>query len=315
MKISQYSAGGAIVSGDKFVIARGGQNYSELGATLIGIAGEVHNAWIAPQLFATLQVPLTCPGNVPISPTSPAYVYIGAAWRELTAQPTTPTMANGTNWFNSGSAELATKEIDYFVYLGYNAIDGVVMGVSRIPYATKYSDFSTTSTNEKYCRIGNIAHASANDEYHVIGRFAATLSAGAGYTWSLPGFTPLNLIQHPIHESRVKTWAPAISSGGGVPTSWTITASNYLIRMSTIYAWLDLTVTNKGTATGLLVASLPFLTSALAGGGGTDANTSKAISFYVGTVAPGNVYISLYDGTTEWVNNNRPVVSPVYSIT
>lgn len=312
MKISQYSAGGAIVSGDKFVIARGGQNYSELGATLIGIAGEVHNAWIAPQLFATLQVPLTCPGNVPISPTSPAYVYIGAAWRELTAQPTTPTMANGTNWFNSGSAELATKEIDYFVYLGYNAIDGVVMGVSRIPYATKYSDFSTTSTNEKYCRIGNIAHASANDEYHVIGRFAATLSAGAGYTWSLPGFTPLNLIQHPIHETRQLSWAPVMTSQGGVPTSETVNNAKYLLRYSTMYVWLDVTITNKGTATGYVQHTIPFSSAFLSSGGGQDVTTGVAIAYYVGT----NIaYILKYDATTEWVNNNRPVIAPVISIT
>lgn len=242
MKISQYSAGGSIVSGDKFVIARGGQNYAMLGAAFIGSPGELRNAWIVPQSFANLQVALTCPGNITISPTSPAYVYIGG-WREMTSQPATPTMANGTNWFAMGSAEMATKEVDLFYYLGYNATDGVVAGVSRIPYATKYSDFSTTSTNERYCRIGNIAHATANDEYHVVARFAATLSAGAGYTWSIPTYTPSNLIQHPIWETRWLTWAPVITGYSANPTT---TLYRYKFRLDTCQ--LDMDEQGNGTS-------------------------------------------------------------------
>jgi hypothetical protein len=32
-------------------------------------------------------------------------------------------MNAGTNWFNAGSTELATKEIDYFTYIGFNTTD------------------------------------------------------------------------------------------------------------------------------------------------------------------------------------------------
>ena len=46
----------------------------------------------------------------------------------------------------------------------------------------------------------------AGDYYTVIGRFAATLSAGAGYTWTVPTFTNANLIQRPIFETRLLDW-------------------------------------------------------------------------------------------------------------
>jgi hypothetical protein len=135
---------------------------------------------------------------------SPVHVRIGDTVRSITAA-LSVTKNAGTNWFNAGSAELATKEIDYFAYLGYNATDGVVLGFARIPWATQYSSFSTTTTDEKYCAISTITTAAGTDYYELIGRFAATLSAGAGYTWSVPTFTAENLIQRPIYETRVLT--------------------------------------------------------------------------------------------------------------
>jgi hypothetical protein len=160
-------------------------------------------------------------GNNPSS-TNPVYIRIGDTIRSITSA-LSVTKNAGTNWFNAGSSELATKEIDYFVYLGYNAKDGVVIGFSRIPYATEYSQFSTTSTDEKYCAISTITNAAAGDDYVVIGRFAATLSAGAGYTWSVPTFDSKNLIQRPIFETRRLLWAPTLTGSG----SWTFTGVSY----------------------------------------------------------------------------------------
>jgi hypothetical protein len=122
------------------------------------------------------------------SVTDPVYVTIGGVVRTITSA-LSVTKNAGTNWFGSGAVELATKEIDYFVYLGYNSTDGVVIGFSRIPYARIYSDFNTTTTNERYCAISNITTAASNDNYIVIGRFAATLSATASFNWSsIPSF-------------------------------------------------------------------------------------------------------------------------------
>lgn len=139
-------------------------------------------------------------GNDP-SVSNPVYCRIGDTVRTLTTA-LSVTKNAGTNWFNSGSSELATKERDYFVYLGYNATDGVVIGFSPIPFGTQYSVFSATTTNEKYAAISTITNAVSTDYYEVIGRFAATLSAGAGYTWTVPTFTSINLIQRPIFLTR-----------------------------------------------------------------------------------------------------------------
>lgn len=157
-------------------------------------------------------------GNDP-SASNPVYCRIGDTVRSITSA-LSVTKNAGTNWCNAGSAELATKEIDYFVYLGYNATDGVVIGFSRIPYATLYSDFSATTTNEKYAGISTITTAAAGDAYENIGRFAATLSAGAGYTWSVPTFTTANLIQRPIYETRWLTYVPTLTwTAGAAPTT------------------------------------------------------------------------------------------------
>ena len=139
------------------------------------------------------------------SAADPVYVRIGDTVRTITGA-LSVTKNAGTNWCNAGSAELATKEIDYFVYLGYNATDGIVIGFSRFPGASCYSDFSATATNEKYCGISTITTAAATDYYELIGRFAATLGASATYLWTVPTFTAINLIQKPIYETRWLTW-------------------------------------------------------------------------------------------------------------
>lgn len=148
------------------------------------------------------------------SASDPVYCRIGDTVRPITAA-LSVAKADGTNWMNAGSAELATKEIDYFAYLGYNATDGVVIGFSRI-VANSYGEFSATTTNEKYCAISTITNAASTDYYEVIGRFAATLSAGAGYTWSVPTYTAINLIQRPIYETRTTdAIAPVLTNLSG----------------------------------------------------------------------------------------------------
>lgn len=156
-------------------------------------------------------------GNDP-SATNPVYVRIGDTVRSITAA-LSVTKADGTNWFNHGAAEFAAQEADYFVYLGYNATDGVVIGFSPIPYACEYNDFSVTTTNELYCAISTITNAAAGDDYEVVGRFAATLSAGAGYTWTVPTFTNKNLIQFPIRNTRWLSLVPVLAwTAGTAPT-------------------------------------------------------------------------------------------------
>jgi len=196
-------------------------------------------------------------GNDPSS-TNPVYVSIGGVVRSITSA-LSKTLPAGTNWCNAGSAELATKEIDYFVYLGYNATDGVVIGFSRIPYATEYSQFSTTSTNEKYCAISTITNAAAGDDYVVIGRFAATLSAGAGYTWTVPAFDSKNLIQRPIFNTRKLTYTPVGSAAGSMTfTINTIHRATYQIIQNRVFLDISVTGTTGGSANTDLRVSTPM---------------------------------------------------------
>lgn len=164
------------------------------------------------------------------SATDPVYVNIDGTLRQVAAG-LSVTVNAGASSFNSGSSELATKEIDYFALLRYNATDGICIGFARLPYGRIYSDFSTTATNEKYAAWSTIANAAASDACVVIGRFAATLSAGAGYTWTVPTYTAANLVQFPIFATRLLDWAPQISYSGGTtgPTSNTVSGAKYLI--------------------------------------------------------------------------------------
>ena len=164
-----------------------------------------------------------------------------------------------TNWCNAGSSELATKEIDYFAYIGYNATDGITIGFSRIPYANIYSDFSATTTNEKYCAISTITNAASGDNYVNVGRFAATLSAGAGYTWTIPTYTGVNLVQSPIYETRVLAWQP-VYTAHSLMTYSTVTTSvaEYFVRGRSCSLEFQSIGTIGGTLSHTVYATLPF---------------------------------------------------------
>jgi hypothetical protein len=171
-------------------------------------------------------------GNDP-SVDNPVYCRIGDTVRTITSA-LSVTKNDGTNWFDSGSAGLATNEVDYFVYLGYNATDGVTIGFARI-IADRYGEFSTTTTNEKYCAISTITNAAADDYYELIGRFTATLSAGAGFTWTVPTFTASNLIQRPIYETRPLAFTPTINGVSSMTIDSTeIAKSSYQITKGKI---------------------------------------------------------------------------------
>lgn len=223
-------------------------------------------------------------GNDP-SATNPVYCRIGDTVRTITSA-LSVTKNAGTNWFNAGSAELATNEVDYFVYLGYNATDGVVIGFARIPYAQRYNDFSTTTTNDHYCAISTITTAAATDYYENIGRFAATLSAAASYNWSVPTFTGTNLIQHPITYSRALVLTPVWTGFSANPTTG---ASAYRYWVNGTQCFLKRNSTGAGTSNQTFMTILaPF----------TTVNVTSSYFISAGQItnsgagAAGNVYIA-----------------------
>lgn len=256
--------------------------------------GFLYNGKIVPSVTSNnLTVALKgMDGNDP-SASNPVYVRIGDTVRTLTAA-LSVTKNAGTNWFNAGATELATKEIDYFVYLGYNATDGTVIGFSRIPYATLYSDFSDTSTHEKYAGISTITNASAGDNYVNIGRFAATLSAGAGYTWSVPTFTNKNLIQKPIYETRWLNYVPTLTWSAGVAPSGSpgINTHTYKITYNNMHVSNFVDGYSAGTSVTRVQITTPILPSGYFVNSGqiTVSDTPNATTGYVASGGVMNLF-------------------------
>lgn len=223
------------------------------------IEGGIYNGKIVVTVSSNnITVALKTKAGTDASATDPINVVINSTIRTITAA-LSVTKNAGTNWFGSGGTAFATKEIDYFVFLGYNATDGVVIGFARIPYASQYNEFSTTSTAETYCAISTITNAATTDYYNVIGRFAATLSATAAFNWSVPTFTAINLINRPIYETRWLTYAPTYSASGSMTyTSVTATIANYKFEGRKILLEFKATGTTGGTASTNIKGTLPF---------------------------------------------------------
>jgi len=195
-----------------------------------------------------------------VDPTSanPVYVWIGNTLRSITGALSVTSTA-GANRLNMGSSELATKEVDLFVYIGWRADNSTVcIAASRIPYARVIGDFVWNSNVEKGLITGGFANV-ATDDVANIGRFAATLSASASYNWSVPSFTNANLIQEPVYETRSLTWQPVYAGTASLTyTSVTTTKATYQVINNRIFVILNATGTTGGTASHSLTATIPF---------------------------------------------------------
>jgi hypothetical protein len=190
--------------------------------------------------------------------TNPVGIWIGNNLRWITGALSITTGA-GFNAFNAGSAELATREIDLFVYIFSKASDSTLqIGVARIPYGRLYSDFSSTISNEKY--LSTLVGLASSDICVNIGRFAATNSGTASFNWSVPAFTNANLIQEPIYESRELYWQPTYSGSGAMTyTSVTTTEAAYSVLNNGLYRIQLFTQgTTGGVASSSLEATVPF---------------------------------------------------------
>ncbi len=150
------------------------------------------------------------------SPTNPVYCRIWNTIRTITSTLST-TFNAWTNWFNAGSSELATQEIDYFVYLWWTTVyNTVYIMPSRIPYARTKTDFSTTNTNERFAP--NASDMNQTDEVVVVWRFNAILSATASFNRSIPATSII--INRPIFETRILNRVPTKTN------SWTMGVAN-----------------------------------------------------------------------------------------
>ncbi len=155
-------------------------------------------------------------GTTAPSTDKPLSFKIGNTRRELSAA-CTFTSVDGTNKLNLGSAEHATQVVYLFVYAVYEttaSFTGVKVLISRIAHATTMADFSATDTNELgFLWSGNTRNVT--DEVVVIGMINVTLSAGAGYTWSVPATSFVQ--SFPLYETPDMIFAPVWASSGTQP--------------------------------------------------------------------------------------------------
>jgi hypothetical protein len=198
----------------------------------------------------------TLAGNDP-SADDPAFITINGVTRRITSA-INIVLAAGTNWFDLGAAEFATIEQDLFAYLVWDSVDSAIrITCSRIPYGRVVSDFNSTSTNEKH--LANYANFAASDDVVNIGRFAATLSAGAAYTWSVPTYNNSNLVQEPIFDTRWLNYTPQFSGNNSMTfTSLIITAATYKVALDSVSVAVQATGTTGGVASNQLQATPPF---------------------------------------------------------
>ena len=196
----------------------------------------------------------TLAGNDP-SVNEPVYVWINNTLRSITSALST-TLNAGSSWLNMGSAELATKETDIFVYMQWDTVASKVqIFLSRIPYGRLISDFNVSGTNERGAP-GHINFTTTNDVVNV-GRFAATLSAGAGHTWTVPTFDNANLIQEPIYETRRLEYTPTVSSSMGLAIT-AFQERSYIIQNNTLDIFVRLEMTTSGAAAIQINCTMPI---------------------------------------------------------
>lgn len=276
----------------------------EFGSQIIGRAalwqylmalpdGTMLNGKLAPTVASNnLTLALKTQADADPSAGDPVLIKINGTWRVCSAA-LSVTKAAATNWCNAGSAELATKEIDYFAYLIWNttpATDIVDLGFARIPYGRVYSDFSGASTNEKYLAQANGSAPTSTDGVVVIGRFAATLSAGAGYTWSVPTYTSANLVQRPIYQTRQLSWTPAITYNGGTtdPTSNTVDTAKYSINYTVFQILIQSTLVRGSGNRGFTNFTLPFTLNGLTPFNCIESVTAAGLHYPTGAYSNGN---------------------------
>ena len=259
----------------------------------------------------TLTVQIKTADGFTPSASNPVLVVISNQLRAITST-LTLTLAGGTNYMNLGSAEHATKDVDVFCYMAWRvASSAVVVGFARFPLlgSRTYNNFSGTTTNEKYAAFSNTP--AAGDYCTMVGRFNVTLSAGAGYTWTIPATSVI--MNQRVHETRLLTWNVYHNRSTTPYTNApTVVHAIYQVRNGRVYINEShaMHATTPG-GTGYQLFTLPFTAAAYTPIAAQ--NISAAITATAQTRVT-DALLAHYDGTAVAVANNTYSVSGEYRI-
>jgi hypothetical protein len=196
------------------------------------------------------------------SATNPVGIWIGNELRWITGALST-TMPAGFNAFNSGSAEHATREQDYFAFVGVSNTNNLCFGFTKFNHYRLGSQLADSVTSQYYGRFTDTTATVLTNTTQVtnivnVGRFAATLSAGAGFTWTVPTYTNENLRQEPTYRTRLFTYSTQFTANGGGSFTPNIRIQTYEIIENKVFVqWETNAHTISGTVTSIDF-SLPF---------------------------------------------------------
>lgn len=298
----QAATSSQIITNMILIILYDGTDYVILGGGSGGASGSgadtIRTKYIITPSVASnnLTVALKYIGAVDPSSTNKLTFRIGDTEYDLTSAMSFTKNA-ATNWCNMGSAELAAKNVQLFMYaIGETgASAGLKFGFSRIPYAKTMGDFVNTTTNEKYI-AGNWTNFNSTDAVVNIGRFQAQLSAAGAYNWSIP---TANIVNYPIYETDPLTWAPQWSANSSMTfTSVTTDVAEYKIVGRELRFEIGGIGTIGGTVNTSVIATLPFVARNAsyfpAFAGWVNTTGSSAVGGYC-LYASGSVYFRRYD--------------------
>lgn len=271
--------------------------------------GFLYNGKIVPSVSGgALTVALKTLAGTDPSASDPVYVRIGDAIRSITSA-LSVTINGGTNWFGIGTAGLAGNETDLFSFIGLKSSDSSYrlmvgrLGIDGQLNQTGYADGDGTANTYIY----PYSQIAATDSIALIGRFAATLSAGSGYTWSVPSYTSSNLIQRPVYETRPLSYTPQIGDGslgnGSISGTYQIMGTRVRVRGK-------FTLGSTSTVTGNLNFSKPIQTASESTDIGValawdNSATVRYISFT--TLVAGNIYPHTGTGSYGYYSSTAPM--------
>lgn len=271
--------------------------------------GFLYNGKIVPSVSGgALTVALKTLAGTDPSASDPVYLRIGDAIRSITSA-LSVTINGGTNWFGIGTAGLAGNETDLFTFIGLKSSDSSYrlmvgrLGIDGQLNQTGYADGDGTANTYIY----PYSQIAATDSIALIGRFAATLSAGPGYTWSVPSYTSSNLIQRPVYETRPLSYTPQIGDGslgnGSISGTYQIMGTRVRVRGK-------FTLGSTSTVTGNLNFSKPIQTASESTDIGAalawdNSATVRYISFT--TLVAGNIYPHTGTGSYGYYSTTAPM--------
>lgn len=156
----------------------------------------------------------------------------------------------GTNWFNCMGLTLENRSFTLFVYL-INNVAGVRLGVSRLPFFRKYSQASSTSTNNYFMAVTDTCVST--DECINIGSFDVVAgNVSGGYQFGAVS----DVLNRPNYITKKSNMALKMQIGTFVVDFDGL----YKIDHDTITYWVQAYYNVGGQSGGVIqISQLPFV--------------------------------------------------------